>query len=174
MEPTGSHFRRPPPRASFSPRRSRFGPVRAAPHTAPPRPPRGAGSRRDARARGRRLGAIALYAVAALALLGAALALTGHEPKVVIGLGLTRFTDALAAGHGHAHAALAHAVLVGVFVALGRLAERGRWRALAAGAAVYALDGLIVLAAHDWVAVVIHTGLLVVMAAGLDTRPRLG
>jgi hypothetical protein len=114
--------------------------------------------------------------VAALALLGAALALTGHEPKVVIGLGLTRFTDALAAGHGHAHAlaALAHAVLVGAFVALGRLAERGRWRALAAGAAVYALDGLIVLAAHDWVAVVIHTGLLVVMAAGLDTRPRLG
>ena len=174
MEPTGSHFRRPPPRASFSPRRSRFGPVRAAPQTAPPRPPRGSGNRRNARARGRRFGAIALYAVAALALLGAALALTGHEPAVVIGLGLTRFSDALAAGHGNAHAlaALAHAALVGGFVALGRLAERGRWWPLAAGAAVYALDGLIVLAAHDWVAIAIHTALLVVMVSGLESRPR--
>lgn len=172
MEPTGSHFRRPPPRASFSPRRSRFGPVRAAPQTATPPPPRGSGNRRNTR--GRRFGAIALYVVAALALLGAALALTGHEPAVVIGLGLTRFSDALAAGHGNAHAlaALAHAVLVGGFVALGRLAERGRWWALAAGAAVYALDGLIVLAAHDWVAIAIHTALLVVMVSGLETRPR--
>jgi hypothetical protein len=112
--------------------------------------------------------------VAALALVGATLALTGHEPSVVIGLGLTRFTDALAAGTGNAHAlaALAHAALVAGFVMLGRLAERGRWWALAAGAAVYAVDGLIVLAAHDWVAVAVHTALLAMMVRGLDAGRR--
>jgi len=183
MEPTGSPFRRPPPRASFSPRRSRFGPVPAAPLTTAarsargPRPParaRAAGGPREARARARRLGALAFYVVAALALVGAALALTGREPGVVIGLGLTRFSDSLAAGTDHALAlaAGAHGTLVAGFALLGGLARRGRVWAVVTGAAVYALDGLIVLAAHDWVAVVIHTVVLVMMVRGLDAGRR--
>jgi len=184
MEPSGSHFRRPPPRASFSPRRSRFGPVPGAPLITAARSPRGprpparartAGGPRAARAGARRLGAMAFYGVAALALVGAALALTGHEPGIVIGLGLTRFTDALAAGteHALALAALAHAALVAGFALLGRLAQRGRFWAFATGAAVYALDGLLVLAAHDWVAVAIHTAVLVMVVRGLDAGRRV-
>jgi len=39
-------------------------------------------------------------------------------------------------------------------------------------AAVYGLDGLIVLAAHDWVGVAIHTVVLVMMVRGLDAGRR--
>ena len=178
MEPTGSPFRRPPPRASFPHRRSRFGPVPAEPlGAAVRRPPRSvpSGAARGAtRPRARRLGAAGLYAVAVLALIGAVLALTGREPGVVIGLGLTRLTDALAAGTGNALplAGLAHGALVTGFAFLGALAQRGRLWAFALGAAVYALDGLLVLAAHDWIAVAIHTVVLVVMVRGLDAARR--
>jgi hypothetical protein len=122
----------------------------------------------------RLLGAAALYVVAALALAGAALALTGREPAAVVGLGLTRFSDALAAGTGRAHAlaAVAHAVVVAGFVLLGGLTQRGRLWALATGAGIYALDGLIVLGAHDWVAVAIHTGVLALIVRGLDPGRR--
>jgi hypothetical protein len=58
------------------------------------------------------------------------------------------------------------------FALLGLLAQRGRLWAFAVGAAVYALDGLIVLAAHDWVAVAIHTVVLVMMVRGLEVGRR--
>jgi hypothetical protein len=117
---------------------------------------------------------VALYGAAGLALVGAALALTGREPGVVIGLGLTRFTDALAAGADHplALAGLAHAVVVAAFALLGVLAQRGRHWAFATGGVVYALDGLIVLAAHDWPGVAIHTVVLVMIVCGLDAGRR--
>lgn len=183
MEPTGSHFRRPSPRASFSPRRSRFGPVPAEPPAGGARGTRWPRSRaragttgnpREAQTRARRLGALAFYLVAALALIGAALALGGHEPGVVIGLGLTRFTDSLAAGTDHALALAAgvHAAVVAGFACLGGLARRGRFWAVAAGAGLYAVDGLIVLAAHDWAAVAIHTAALALMVRGLDAGRR--
>ena len=58
------------------------------------------------------------------------------------------------------------------FALLGLLAQRGRLWAFGVGAALYALDGLIVLAAHDWVAVTIHTVVLVMMVRGLDAGRR--
>jgi hypothetical protein len=124
--------------------------------------------------RARVVGAAALYAVAALALVGAVLALSGREPGAVIGLGLTRFTDALVAGAGNALAlaGLVHGAVVVGFAFLGALAQRGRLRPLVIGAAVYALDGLLVLAAHDWVAVAIHTVALALMVRGLSAGRR--
>src|SRR5216683_3331574 len=119
MDPTGSPFRRPPPRPAFRARRSEFGPVPAAPLTA---------SARSAPA----------------------------------GLGLTRWTVGVAPSGWMALA------LAAGFALLGLLAQRGRLWAFAVGAAVYALDGLIVLAAHDWVAVAIHTVVLVMMVRGLE------
>ena len=183
MEPTGSPFRRPSPRGSYGSRRGRFGPLPAVPAPALPRGARrprprtyaeAAAGRRAGRVSARLLGAAGVYLVAVLALVGAALALTGQEPAAVVGLGLTRFSDALAAGTGHAHAlaAVAHALAVAGFVLLGALTQRGRLWALATAAGVYALDGLIVLGAHDWVAVAIHTGVLVLMVRGLDPGRR--
>ncbi len=58
------------------------------------------------------------------------------------------------------------------FLLMGFLAHRGRLGAVAIAAAVYALDALIVVAAHDWVAVAIHTIVLVMMVRGLDAGRR--
>jgi len=44
--------------------------------------------------------------------------------------------------------------------------------AFAIGAVLYALDGLIVVAVHDWAATAIHTVVLVMMVRGLDAGRR--
>src|SRR6266851_2163401 len=168
MDPTGSPFRRPPPRPAFRARRSEFGPVPAAPLTASARSApaargRNRGVPRESRARALGQGAGAIYLVAALTLVGAALSLASHDPGVIIGLGLTRWTVSVAPSGWMALALAA---------GFGLLAQRGRLWAFAVGAAVYALDGLIVLAAHDWVAVAIHTVVLVMMVRGLEAGRR--
>ena len=171
MDPTGSPFRRPPPRPAFRARRSEFGPVPAAPLTASARSApaargRNRGVPRESRARALGQGAGAIYLVAALTLVGAALSLASHDPGVIIGLGLTRWTVGVAPSGWMALA------LAAGFALLGLLDKRGRLWGLAVGAAVYALDGLIVLAAHDWVAVAIHTVVLVMMVRGLEAGRR--
>ena len=171
MEPTGSPFRRPPPRPAVRARTGGFGPVPAAPvigsaRRAPPALARMAGGRRGSRARARRQGAGAFFLVAALTLLGAALSLASHDPGVIIGLGLIRWM-----GEPSATGWTSLALVAG-FALLGLLAHHGRLWAFAVGATVYALDGLIVLAAHDWVAVAIHTMVLVLIVRGLDAGRR--
>lgn len=172
MDPNDSPFRRPPPRPAFRPRRSGFGPVPAAPLTADARRvavARGR-SRRIVRvvgARALRLAASAFYVVAALTLLDAALSFATYDPGTIIGLGLTRWVAGVVPAAG-----MALLFVVG-FLLVGLLTQRGRLWAFAIGAAVYALDALIVVAAHDWVAVAIHTVVLVMMVRGLDAGRRL-
>lgn len=172
MDPNGSPFRRPPPRPAFRPRRSGFGPVPAAPLTTdatsvPAARGRGRRVARGVRTRSYRLAAGAFYLVAALTLLDAALSVTSHDPGVIIGLGLPHWVTGAAPV-----AWVATPVIVG-FLLGGLLVQRRRLWVFALGAAVYALDGLIVVAAHDWVAVAIHTVLLALMVRGLDAGRRL-
>jgi hypothetical protein len=122
---------------------------------------------RESRARALRLGAGAIYLVAALTLLDAALSLAPHDPDDIIGLGVTRWTA------GIPPAGWASLALAGAFALLGVLAQQGRLWAFAVGVVVYALDGLIVLAVPDWVGVAIHTVVLVLMVRGLDAGRRL-
>jgi hypothetical protein len=104
--------------------------------------------------------------VAALVVLDAALSLASHDPGAIIGLGLTRWLA------GVAPALWVAVPFVAAFMLLGVLAHRGRLGAFVVGAAAYALDGLIVLAAHDWVGVAIHTVVLVMIVRGLDAGRR--
>jgi hypothetical protein len=104
--------------------------------------------------------------VAALVVLDAGLSLASHDPGAIIGLGLTRWLA------GSVPAAWVAGLFVAAFTVLGALAQRGRLGAFAIGAAVYALDGLIVLAAHDWAGVAIHTVVLVMIVRGLDAGRR--
>lgn len=171
MDPNGSPFRRPPPppRPAFRPRRRGFGPVPAAPLTAHARSaPAARGRRRGValRARALRLGAGAFYLVAALTLLDSALSFASYAPGAIIGLGLTRWVA------GVTPVAWMALPFIGGFLVTGLLAQRGRLSAWVIGAAVYALDGLIVVAAHDWVAVAIHTVVLVMIVRGLDAGRR--
>ena len=173
MEPNDSPFRRPPPRPAFRPRRrSGFGPVPAASLTAdatsvPTARGRARRVARGVRTRSYRLAAGAFYLVAALTLLDAALSVTSHDPGVIIGLGLLRWVT------GASPVAWVAAPFIVGFLLGGLLVQRGRLWMFALGAAVYALDGLIVVAAHDWVAVAIHTVLLALMVRGLDAGRRL-
>jgi hypothetical protein len=105
--------------------------------------------------------------VAALTLLDAALAFASHDPGVIIGLGLTRRVA------GATPIAWTALPFVGGFTLLGLLAHWGWVWAVAIGAAVYALDGLIVVAAHDWVGVAVHTVVLVMLVRGLDAGRQL-
>lgn len=171
MDPLGSPFRRPPPRPTFRPSRTGFGPVPAAPLTTAARsrsvaPARRRGVPRESRARAFGLGAVAVYLVAGLTMLDAALSFASPV-DAMIGLGLARWPA------GSSPADWAALPFVAGFAWLGFLAQRGRFWAFAVGAAVYGLDGLIVLAAHDWVGVAIHTGVLVMMVRGLDAGHRL-
>jgi hypothetical protein len=165
MDPTGSPFRRPPPRPAFRPRRSGFGPVPAAPLTATARG-RSRAVHRESRATALRLGAGAFYLVAGLTLLDAALSFASHDPGMIIGLGLIRWMA------GATPVAWIAVPFVVGFTLVGLLAQRGRLWAVAIGAAVYALDGLIVVATHGWVGVAIHTVVLVMMVRGLDAGRR--
>jgi len=64
-------------------------------------------------------------------------------------------------------------VFVGVFALLGRLALRGQPWAFAVGAIVYAVDGLIFVAARDWIGAAFHAFVVVMALRGLDAARRL-
>ncbi len=186
-EGTASPFRRPPRPVSPFPRRRSpaFGPVPAAPSTTTTGPsarsaPRAASgtpasAAREALERQSRNGALWFYWVAALSLVNSVVVLTGQEWRFIIGLGITQLADALAArtGHGVVTVALVDAAVIGGFVLLGRFALRGRLWAFGVGATFYALDGLIFLAARDWVGVAFHVLVLVMTVRGLDAARRL-
>jgi len=184
-EGASSPFRRPPPSMSSFPRPrvATFGPVPAAsltnsaPASAAPSPKAGTASvlDRPALARRRNAGASWFYWVAALSLVNSVVVLTGQHWRFIVGLGLTQVADAMVArtGHGLAVVAGVDVVLIGGFALLGRFAQRGRLWAFVAGAAFYALDGLIFVAARDWVGVAFHAFVVVMAARGLQAARRL-
>ena len=181
-----SPFRR-PPRATSGPAARpapAFGPVPAAPLTAPPRTPPAAprvpsapavDDKRTRLLRQRRSGALWFYWVAGLSLVNSLASLTGQHWRFILGLGITQLADAIAAhsGRGLAPAVVMDAMVVGGFVLLGRFAERGRVWAFGVGAAFYALDGLIFVGLRDWIGVAFHVFVLVMTVRGLDAARRL-
>jgi hypothetical protein len=149
----------------------------SAPASAAPSPKAGTASvlDRPALARRRNAGASWFYWVAALSLVNSVVVLTGQHWRFIVGLGLTQVADAMVArtGHGLAVVAGVDVVLIGGFALLGRFAQRGRLWAFVAGAAFYALDGLIFVAARDWVGVAFHAFVVVMAARGLQAARRL-
>jgi hypothetical protein len=181
-EGTGSPFRRPPRPISPFPRPSgrAFGLVPAAPGTAVTARSLSAagpaaGLERTALERRRQSGARWFYWVAGLSLVNTLVALTGQRWRFIVGLGITQVADALAArsGHGMSIVSLIDLAFVVGFVLLARFAQRGRRWAFAVGATFYALDGLIFLAARDWVGVAFHAFVVVMTIRGLDAARRL-
>jgi hypothetical protein len=125
--------------------------------------------------RRRRIGARWFYWVAAVSLINAIVAVAGQHWRFIIGLGTTQVATGLAAraGRGWAPALFLDLVLIGGFVLLGYLALQGRLWAFAVGFAVYALDGLIFLAARNWVGLGFHVFVLVMIFKGLQAAHQL-
>lgn len=181
-----SPFRRPPSTTSAfpRPRANGFGPVPPRPltpdkaDTASParsRTEARAGGAREALERRRRSGARWFFWVAALSIVNSAAALGGQQWRFVIGLGITQLADGLAArtGHGVPVVVAVVVVFVGVFALLGRFALRGQPWAFVVGTIVYAVDGLIFVAAGDWIGAAFHAFVVVMALRGLDAARRL-
>jgi hypothetical protein len=125
--------------------------------------------------RRRRLGAGWFYWVAGISLINAVITLAGQHWRFIIGLGTTQVVTGLAvrAGRGWALAILLDLVLIGGFVVLGYLALQRHLWAFAVGFAVYALDGLIFLAARHWIGLGFHVFVLVMVFKGLQAAHQL-
>ena len=125
--------------------------------------------------RRRASGARWFYWVAGLSLVNSIGMLTGQHWRFVVGLGFTQVVDALAAraGRGGAPAALLDLLLIGGFVLLGHFASRGEMWAFGAGLALYGLDGLIFLAARDWLGLGFHAFVLVMIGKGFQATRQL-
>jgi hypothetical protein len=123
----------------------------------------------------RRLGARWFYWVAGVSLINTVIALAGQHWRFIIGLGTTQVANALAlrTGRGWPPALLLDLVLIGGFVLLGHLALQGQLWAFAVGIAVYALDGLVFLAARHWIGLGFHVFVLVMLVKGFQATRQL-
>jgi hypothetical protein len=125
--------------------------------------------------RRRRLGAGWFYWVAGISLINAAITLGGQHWRFIIGLGTTQLATGLAVrtGRGWPPALLLDLVLIGGFMLLGYLALQGQLWPFAVGFAVYALDGLVFLAARNWIGLGFHVFVLVMVFKGLQAARQL-
>jgi hypothetical protein len=125
--------------------------------------------------RRRRIGARWFYWVAGISLINAVITLAGQHWRFIIGLGTTQVVTGLAvrAGRGWAVGILLDLVLIGGFVLLGYLAIQGQLWAFAVGFAAYALDGLVFLAARNWIGLGFHVFVLVMVFKGLQAAHQL-
>jgi hypothetical protein len=125
--------------------------------------------------RRRRIGARWFYWVAGISLINAVITLADQHWRFIIGLGTTQVVTGLAVRTGRAWtpAILLDLVLIGGFMLLGYLALQGQLWAFAVGIAVYALDGLIFLAARNWIGLGFHVFVLVMVLKGFQAARQL-
>jgi hypothetical protein len=125
--------------------------------------------------RRRRIGARWFYWVAGVSLVNTVVALAGEHWRFIVGLGATQVANGQAArtGHGWGPAILLDLLLIGGFVLLGYLAlQRQHW-AFPVGIGVYALDGLIFVAARHWVGLAFHVFVLIMICKGFQAARQL-
>jgi len=113
--------------------------------------------------------------VAGISLINAVITLADQHWRFIIGLGTTQVVTGLAVRTGRAWtpAILLDLVLIGGFMLLGYLALQGQLWAFAVGIAVYALDGLIFLAARNWIGLGFHVFVLVMVLKGFQAARQL-
>lgn len=112
--------------------------------------------------------------VAALSVVNSVLSMGGASIHFIFGLGITEFVDALAHQVGSAGYVLdliINGVIAGVFVLIWKFARKGQGWAWYGGIALYALDGLLLLAFKDLLSVAFHAWALYRMWPGLKLLP---
>lgn len=109
--------------------------------------------------------------IAGLSVVNAILAVAGSETGFVFGLGITTGLGYLAQGMGLVGKFIVLSISVGIAAAIagcGVAARKGKKWGYAVGMLIYGLDGLIFLAAGDWLGVIVHGIALFFIAAGLS------
>jgi hypothetical protein len=125
--------------------------------------------------RRRRIGARWFYWVAGVSLVNTMVALAGQHWRFIIGLGATQIANGLAArtGRGWAPTILLDLLLIGGFVLLGYLALQGQQWAFPVGIGLYALDGVVFVAARHWVGLGFHVFVLIMIGKGFQAARQL-
>jgi hypothetical protein len=125
--------------------------------------------------RRRRIGARWFYWVAGVSLVNTVVALAGQHWRFIIGLGATQVANGLAArtGRGWAPTILLDLLLIGGFVLLGYLALQGQQWAFPVGIGLYALDGVVFVAARHWVGLGFHVFVLIMIGKGFQAARQL-
>jgi len=127
-----------------------------------------------------RRGSAWFYWIAGLSLVNSIVISSGGSWSFVLGLGLTAGVDYIArdaTGSGLVMAWAFNVVVCAVFVLFGYFARQERRWAYLAGIAAYAADGVLVIAARDWLAVAVHVlGLFFIWGglSALTKRHKLG
>jgi len=106
-----------------------------------------------------RAGAKWFYWIAGLSMINSIVVITGGNLHFVVGLGLTSVVDAVAKRIGSAGSVLdiiINGCVAGVFVLFGVFAVKAQRWAFLAGMAVYAVDGLLLLSAKDYLSAGFH------------------
>lgn len=104
-------------------------------------------------------GASWFLTVGALSIINSVLSMSGAGIRFIFGLGVAQFVD------GFAHQAgqnaiipnlIINACVAGVFVLFWNFARKGESWAFVVGMGLYAVDGLVMLAFHDFLAIAFH------------------
>lgn len=118
-----------------------------------------------------RAGAKWFYWIAGLSMINSLVVMTGGNFHFVVGLGITSVVDGLAKQVGSAGAVLdivINSFVAGVFVLFGKFAVKTQKWAFLLGMALYAVDGLLLLAVRDYLSLGFHAYALYAIYRGFE------
>ncbi len=153
-------------------------PAAAMPSTAPqPAAPMAASPEFEPVRRQLKSGASWFYWIAGLSLINSVAALFGTGYGFILGLGITRLIDGIAAAGlgstGIAVAIVLDVLVAGVFILFGVFASKGYTWSFIAGMLLYAADGLLFMLIRDWLGLGFHAFALLCLFGGLRAARHL-
>jgi hypothetical protein len=114
--------------------------------------------------------------IAVLAVINSLIAVFGGDLRLIIGLGITSVADALSSESGATAKTVGFVftlLMAGLFVIFGVLARKFFHWAFIVGMVVYALDGLLLLYAQDYLSVAAHAFVLFLLSRGVSASKKL-
>ena len=114
--------------------------------------------------------------IAGLSVVNSLIAVSGGSWRFIFGLGITSVADALSTDLGSAGKTVSFIfsmMMAGLIVICGVLTRKFFHWAFIVGMVIYALDGLLLLAAQDWLGVGFHAFVLFLLAKGVPASKKL-
>jgi hypothetical protein len=115
--------------------------------------------------------------IAGLSVINSLIAVFGGDLRFVFGLGVTSVADALSIQSGATGKTVSFVftlLMAGLFVIFGVLAKKFFHWAFIVGMVVYALDGLLLLYAQDYLPLAVHAFVLFLLSKGVSASKKLG
>jgi hypothetical protein len=114
--------------------------------------------------------------IAGLSVINSLIAVFGGNLRFIFGLGLTSVADSLSFGSGGVAKTVSFVftmLMAGLFVIFGVLVRKFFHWAFIVGMVVYALDGLLLLLAQDYLGVAFHAFVLFLFSKGIPASKKL-